>query len=207
MTTAATSNPLLLSHTKTFEKPRKRAVGYCRVSTAEQEQDEHYSIDEQREAIRNYCLEHNLELVEVFAEQGSRSRASRAQYQRMLRFVTEHGINTVIVRWLDRFGGGFEPVVRAAAFHDQGVQLIATDEDISHVDDLLSKAGYAAKESRRAAERIRRNLVRAAEMGVHFWSTAIRLQSHPRIGPGRGRPACISRLTRLSLPSSGRWSD
>jgi DNA invertase Pin-like site-specific DNA recombinase len=155
----------------------RRAVGYCRVSTAEQERDEHYSIDEQTEAIRGYCVEHDLELVEVFAEQGSRSRASRAQYQRMLRFVVdrEHGINTVIVRWLDRFGGGFEPVVRAAAFHDQGVQLIATDEDISHVDNLLSKAGYAAKESRRAAERIRRNLVRAAEMGVHFGALPCRL--------------------------------
>ena len=48
----------------------KRVIGYIRVSTAEQASGNKFGAEAQREAIRKYCEEHNLSLIEWFEDLG-----------------------------------------------------------------------------------------------------------------------------------------
>lgn len=45
------------------------AYGYIRVST-ETQADKGYGLDVQKEAIKNYCLQNNINLIKIFADEG-----------------------------------------------------------------------------------------------------------------------------------------
>lgn len=62
---------------------RKRAVVYTRVSTNKEEQK--LSLEMQREVYEEYCAKHNLELVEIFADEGfSGTNARREKFIEMM---------------------------------------------------------------------------------------------------------------------------
>ena len=83
----------------------KRAAGYIRVSTAEQSL-KGLSIETQEEAIRNYCKEHKMKLVDVYIDRGITARKSlhkRVDFMRMMSDVESKKINHIVVLRLDRF--------------------------------------------------------------------------------------------------------
>lgn len=62
---------------------RKRAVVYTRVSTDKEEQK--LSLAMQREVYEEYCVKHNFELVEIFADEGfSGTNARREKFIEMM---------------------------------------------------------------------------------------------------------------------------
>ncbi len=71
-------------------------------------------------------------------------------------------------QYLDRFGRNPREILqRSWDLQDHGVTVVATDEDIKEELLLLIKAGIAGAESRRTSERVRANMSRAVEKGVH----------------------------------------
>ncbi len=74
----------------------------------------------------------------------------------------------IVVQFLDRFGRNSREILqRYWQLEDFGVQVVTTDEDIKEELLLLIKAGIAGAESKRTSERVRANMSRAVEKGVH----------------------------------------
>lgn len=77
----------------------KKVVGYTRVST--KEQGEHgYSIDAQREMIKNYCEKHGYELVKIYEDKGisGKSTKGRLALQNLL-VDSQKGLFDVVLVW------------------------------------------------------------------------------------------------------------
>ena len=86
----------------------------------------------------------------------------------MIDFVMNGGAEVVIVQFLDRFGRNPREILsRYWALQDQGVEIVATDEEIQEELMLLIKAGIAGQESKRTSERVRANMARVVQKGVH----------------------------------------
>lgn len=81
------------------------ALGIVRVSTAEQAQEERYSIPHQRIHIAEECRARKLDLVHIFefVQSGAKVLSSSGkERQEVLKFIQDYGISVVIVHELDR---------------------------------------------------------------------------------------------------------
>jgi len=61
---------------------RERAVLYTRVSTDKEEQKQ--SLDNQKQIYTDYCIDKNLELIEIYADEQSGTNARRKDFIRMM---------------------------------------------------------------------------------------------------------------------------
>ena len=146
----------------------KRAVGYARVSSAQQAGQRHSSLETQQARFKDYCQQRGLVPVATFTDVLSGRRDDRREYLRMVDFVTRGGAEVIVVQFLDRFGRNPREILRRYwDLEEHGVAVIATDEDIQEELLLLIKAGMAGAESRRTSERVRAYMGRAVEKGVH----------------------------------------
>jgi site-specific DNA recombinase len=146
----------------------KRAVGYSRVSSASQTGERHSSLETQEACYLKYCQQNHLAPVTTFTDVVSGRRDDRKEYRRMLEFVKQGGADVIVVQFLDRFGRNPKEILRRYwDLQEQGVAVVATDEDISEEIILLVKAGVAGAESRRNSERVRANMGSAINKGVH----------------------------------------
>ena len=146
----------------------KRAVGYARVSSAQQAGQRHSSLETQQARFKDYCQQRGLVPVATFTDIVSGRRDDRREYLRMVDFVTRGGAEVIVVQFLDRFGRNPREILRRYwDLEEHGVAVIATDEDIREELLLLIKAGMAGAESRRTSERVRAYMGRAVEKGVH----------------------------------------
>ena len=146
----------------------KGAVGYLRVSGAGQTGERHSSLDTQRARFQEFCDRENHLPVATFVDVLSGRRDDRKEYRRMVDYVLGGGAEVVVVQFLDRFGRNPREILqRYWELQDHGVSVVATDEDIKEELLLLIKAGIAGAESRRTSERVRANMGRAVQKGVH----------------------------------------
>jgi site-specific DNA recombinase len=112
----------------------RRAVGYVRVSTADQARHG-LSLPDQREKIEwLVAANQGMELVEIFADEGvtaSKPGVRRPGYERMLETIEGGEIDTVVAFRVDRFDRKFRTAVEAAChlMDDLGVRILATDVD------------------------------------------------------------------------------
>ena len=82
-----------------------RAGLYIRVSTDEQALHG-LSLDSQREALTAYAKEHNMQIVDVYADEGITARKAlnkRLQFQRLMSDVKQGKIDLILVTKLDRW--------------------------------------------------------------------------------------------------------
>ena len=118
------------------DEETKHALVYMRVSTKEQaERDgdpEGYSIPAQREACHRKAEALGASLVEEFVDRGESARsADRPALQDMLRFVSAHDVDYVIVHKVDRLARSrLDDVTITAALQAAGVQLVSVTENI-----------------------------------------------------------------------------
>ena len=146
----------------------KRAVGYLRVSSPGQTGERHSSLETQQSRFNDYCKGNDLVAVETFIDVGSGRRDDRKEYRRMVEYVLDGGADVIVVQFLDRFGRNPREILqRYWQLEDSGVSVAATDEDIKDELLLLVKAGIAGAESRRTSERVRANMSRVVQKGVH----------------------------------------
>ena len=146
----------------------KRAVGYLRVSTPGQAGERHSSLETQEARFREYCLRHDLIAITTFTDVVSGRRDDRKEYLQMVEYVQAGNAEVIIVQFLDRFGRNPKEILRRYwHLQDQGISVIATDEDLTEELLLLVRAGIAGAESTRNSERMRANMRRAIEKGSH----------------------------------------
>ncbi len=80
----------------------QKAVAYVRVSSKEQER-EGFSIPAQIKLIEEYAAKNNLKIVKIFSESESAKIAGRAQFRKMIEFLTSNlDVNHILVEKTDR---------------------------------------------------------------------------------------------------------
>ena len=145
------------------------AFFYGRVSTDAQAGDQHASLDTQEARAREYCAAHGLRLVASFVDVQSGRRDDRTECRQMVERALAGGASVIVVQFLDRFGRNPREILRRYwDLEERGVQVVATDEDLSEELMLLMRAGLAGAESRRTSERVRSYMTSRASRGVHF---------------------------------------
>ena len=146
----------------------KRAVGYLRVSSTGQIGKRHSSLETQEARYYEHCsLNHCIPQI-TFMDVVSGRRDDRREYNRMLDFVRAGNADVIVVQYLDRFGRNPKEILRRYwELQEMGVSIVATDEDIEDELLLLIKAGMAGAESKRTSERVRANMARVVQKGVH----------------------------------------
>jgi site-specific DNA recombinase len=146
----------------------QKVVGYLRVSDSHQTGERHSSLETQETSYLNYCKLHSYSSIATFTDVVSGRRDDRKEYHRMVEFVMQGGADIVMVKFLDRFGRNPREILRRYwELQENGVTVVATDEDIQEELMLLLKAGMAGAESRRNSERVRANMGSAIKKGVH----------------------------------------
>src|SRR5262245_35184568 len=82
--------------------PRRKAVLYARVSTADQERDG-FSIPAQQRLLRDYAAQHDFNIVDQFVDVETAKQAGRTNFNRMLGFLQEMpSVRVVLVEKTDR---------------------------------------------------------------------------------------------------------
>ena len=80
---------------------KKRAVGYCRISTLMQV--DNTSLKDQEEKIRMYAKLHDIVINEMFIDKAVSGKSTdRPEYDRMMDYVKENDIDMIIVYKNDR---------------------------------------------------------------------------------------------------------
>jgi site-specific DNA recombinase len=82
-----------------------KALGYCRVSTENQNGADSFGLETQRDAIIKYCATNGLELIQIFEDpafSGSLPPLERPGLHLLLETLKAGNINHVIVTRLDR---------------------------------------------------------------------------------------------------------
>ena len=146
----------------------KRAVGYQRVSSKGQVGEHHSSLETQEARYQEHCSLNQCIPLISFIDVVSGRRDDRKEYNRMLDFVRAGNADVIVVQFLDRFGRNPKEILRRYwELQEMGVSIVATDEDIEVELMLLFKAGMAGAESKRTSERVRANMARVVQKGVH----------------------------------------
>ena len=112
----------------------KRAFLYCRVSTEEQSQDNHYSLALQEERCRGYAQQKGWQVAKARKDVGSGRDADRPGYQELLADVKEGAIDVVVTYRLDRLSRNVKDVY---AF------LVLIRETLVADGDVCDTAGHA----------------------------------------------------------------
>ena len=90
----------------------KKVIGYCRVSTTIQMEKDN-SIKNQTEQIKDYCKRFDLELVDVFIDEGiSGLKSERDGLNQLLDIVNKGNIDGVVVYSLSRLGRKLTNVIQ-----------------------------------------------------------------------------------------------
>jgi DNA invertase Pin-like site-specific DNA recombinase len=86
----------------------------------------------------------------------------------MLEFVRQGNADLIMVKFLDLFGRNYKEILRRIwELQEQGIEVIATDEDIQEEIVLMIKTWSAGAESRKNSERVRANTGTAIDKGIH----------------------------------------
>lgn len=115
----------------------KKAVIYARFSSDKQTEE---SIEAQTRACREYAATHDLQVMEVYADEaisgaGSKT-ASRIQYQRMLRSAAQGEFETILIHKYDRVARNLgEHVNLEAKLKSYNVELVAIAQNFGSTSE------------------------------------------------------------------------
>ena len=144
------------------------AVVYLRVSTKEQAQRggaaEGFSIPAQREACSRKAEQLGARVVEEFVDAGESARsADRPSLQRLLQYVTNQGVDFVIVHKVDRLARNrYDDAVITAQLQAAGARLVSVTENIDQTPSGLLLHGIMSS----IAEFYSRNLAHEVVKGT-----------------------------------------
>ena len=138
-----------------------QAVGYCRVSSADQAEDG-CSLAAQENAIRTYCSMRNLDLAEVAVDPGvsaGKALAKRDGGKRVLELVRSRRVRAVVAMKLDRVFRDCQDCLSVTADWDRaGVALHLIDLGGQSIDTSSAMGRFFLSIMGGAAE-LERNLV------------------------------------------------
>ena len=117
-------------------RPGDKVVAYCRYSEGAEQGLKDQSTEEQADAIRRFCEQNSLELVQVFADPfaSGRSVAKRDHYLEMLSFLLHKKKPDVqgVVLWdFERYGRNYDQAqLDAARLRMAGYKLFSLQQPI-----------------------------------------------------------------------------
>jgi len=109
----------------------KRAIGYVRVSTADQA-DSGAGLDAQRAKLAAWCELHDADLVELIEDAGMSAKTlDRPGMSRVLEAVTRRSVDVVVVAKLDRLTRSVRDLGELVeTFNRSGVQFASVADQI-----------------------------------------------------------------------------
>jgi len=115
----------------------KKAIGYCRVSGADQEG----ALITQRGMIENYCKKNDLELIHNFYDTGSSQELeSRSGIMRLLEYCAENIVDYVLVTDRSRLS---KSIVHAGyievCLEQKGITIFGVNQEINDTDEPTRK--------------------------------------------------------------------
>jgi len=151
------------------------AIGYCRLSTTDQS---NYSLESQSRVIAEYCQRNNLNLLEVFEDNGESSYTfDRPDWKALEAFIKKKkDVQYLIISEHDRFSRNLaEALLKIKELFDKfGIRVLATSDrlDSDHADPstyIMRAFKYMMAESElmRIRERTKAGMVQAAMNGYH----------------------------------------
>ncbi len=151
----------------------RRAVGWARVSSAEQA--EGYSLQAQEEKIRAWAKKNSVEIVRMFVvPESANVPKARMKFREMLDFAKDKKANQIDLLLFDRIDRATRSLADLAQLEilriEYGVDSISTDVglgfDTAHGEMTLGMLATAAHFANRlSTERIRENVKKRAEAG------------------------------------------
>lgn len=119
----------------------KRAVAYCRVSTDGQTGDNKFGIPSQMEMIKEYCRDHNIEIVNWYIDEGVSGAARKrpALDKLLMGEVTNPPVEYVIVAKTDRLARDINLYYAfKQSLKELNLDIISVKEDWSAQDKLTA---------------------------------------------------------------------
>lgn len=131
---------------------------YCRVSSHEQKQKG--DLERQEGRVLAYCVKQSYSVLQSFTEVGSGMNDNRSKLHALIKLVTGHKINRVIIEHKDRLTR-FNFRLYQAFFESHGVEIEWTSETLPKsseaelVEDIISLMSSCSAKvyGRRSAER------------------------------------------------------
>ena len=91
---------MLVSNTKVYN-----CALYCRLSRDDELQGESNSITNQKEILKQYAKENNLNIYDIYVDDGiSGTTFDRPDFNRMIQDIEDKRVNMVIVKDTSRLG-------------------------------------------------------------------------------------------------------
>jgi len=151
---------------------KKKAVIYCRVSTAEQGESG-LSLDHQESRCRHFCEARNWEIYNSYIETASAGNLKREELKRMLSDISDNEIDVIVALRLDRISRvprDFYNLIDD--LHEQGISVSTADNDIDtttiHGRMLLGVLlQFASFERELISERTKAAMRELAKRGEH----------------------------------------
>ena len=109
----------------------KRAIAYARFSSNNQREE---SIDAQLRAIREYCEEQGIQLVDIYTDEAQSAKTdNRDNFQEMMKKVLKgyYTIDAVIVHKFNRFARNkYDSALYKKRLRDIGIKVISVTQPI-----------------------------------------------------------------------------
>lgn len=138
---------------------------YARVSTEDQD------ADKQEFLCREYCAARQFEIVEVYKDVISGSKASRPAFNKLLEDMRNRRFNCIMVTKLDRLGRSLQHLLAVLnELNIRGINFIATTQSIDTTSatgklQLHILGAFAEFERNLISERTKEGLKRASGVG------------------------------------------
>ena len=110
---------------------KKTAILMSRVSNDEKTNE--YYLDIQSEAIRKYCAEKYIKILQEYREENSAKNLNRPEFKKLLQFANKNKgkINYLIFTTWDRFSRNIsEAKVMIEKLANNGIELVAVQQPI-----------------------------------------------------------------------------
>jgi DNA invertase Pin-like site-specific DNA recombinase len=145
-------------------------IGYCRVSTTDQD------LTIQIEAIKRMCEYRKFTLLNIYMDKASGKNVERENYQKMINALEKNtsGIEAIVIYKLDRIGRSIRNLLQIIDFlNKKEIQLISVSENIDTTTAqgrlfFTISGAFAEYERELINERSAAGLKQAREAGVKF---------------------------------------
>lgn len=106
-----------------------KVYGYARVSTEEQVKSG--SLQQQKDAIKDYCKARGYELVHLYSDAGVSALSHRPEWSELMKRLESGGAEAVVVTKLDRWGRSVKDLVTSIdQIHQWGISFVSIGDSI-----------------------------------------------------------------------------
>lgn len=120
----------------------QKAIPYARIATA-QTADPSQAIENQMNAINQYCIENNIEVAGSFYDIAGGHNFERTGFTEMMDYVRQHegSVNLILVTNWDRFSRNYpQTIIMEQQLTSMGIKLIAVAQSqVSSFSEFIAQ--------------------------------------------------------------------